>query len=252
MDITVHSEGEIAAADEAYGREKIERLVARAAPAPVVWARLDLNVSADPSRALGAEAKVQVDAGGRRVRAQVAASTVRESVDLLERRLRRRLEAARDRAASGRLRHRDDAWHRGDEPSSRPPVYDRPPGERRIVRRKPVAPAPITPEHAVIAATDLDYDFYLFENADLGADCVVVHDGDDWYLMAPAGRTDDLTAVPASREAAVAREVEDARSLLDLGGGPFVFFLEPRSSRGRVLYRRYDGHYGLLAMEASA
>ena len=34
--------------------------------------------------------------------------------------------------------------------------------------------------------------------------------------------------------------------LLDEGDEPFVFFAEPDTSRGQVLYRRFDGHYGLI------
>ena len=30
------------------------------------------------------------------------------------------------------------------------------------------------------------------------------------------------------------------------GGEPFVFYLDPETGRGRVLYIRYDGHYGLI------
>jgi hypothetical protein len=33
---------------------------------------------------------------------------------------------------------------------------------------------------------------------------------------------------------------------LELMGWPFVFFRDPTTGRGSVLYHRYDGHYGLL------
>ena len=38
----------------------------------------------------------------------------------------------------------------------------------------------------------------------------------------------------------------DAEALLDEGDEPFVFFAIPGSNRGQVVYRRYDGHYGLI------
>jgi hypothetical protein len=41
-------------------------------------------------------------------------------------------------------------------------------------------------------------------------------------------------------------ELDTARELLDEGDLPFVFFVDPLTRRGRVLYRRYDGHYGLI------
>lgn len=41
--------------------------------------------------------------------------------------------------------------------------------------------------------------------------------------------------------------LEEAIDLLDASEQPFVFFLDPQTGRGRVLYRRYEGHYGLLS-----
>jgi hypothetical protein len=38
----------------------------------------------------------------------------------------------------------------------------------------------------------------------------------------------------------------EARERLELGGLPFVFFVDRDSHRGAVLYHRYDGHYGLI------
>ena len=40
--------------------------------------------------------------------------------------------------------------------------------------------------------------------------------------------------------------LEDATQLLDDGDLPFLFFVDPETGRGQVLYRRYDGHYGLI------
>jgi hypothetical protein len=37
-----------------------------------------------------------------------------------------------------------------------------------------------------------------------------------------------------------------ARVRMDVGDEPFVFFRDPDTGRGRVLYRRLDGHYGLV------
>jgi hypothetical protein len=40
--------------------------------------------------------------------------------------------------------------------------------------------------------------------------------------------------------------LEDAVELLDLSEDRFVFYGDTASGRGQVLYRRYDGHYGLI------
>jgi len=40
---------------------------------------------------------------------------------------------------------------------------------------------------------------------------------------------------------------DQAVTHLDLGGDPFVFYVDAGTGRGRVLYRRYDGNYGLIS-----
>jgi hypothetical protein len=44
--------------------------------------------------------------------------------------------------------------------------------------------------------------------------------------------------------------LEDAVELLDLSDDRFVFSRDAASGRGQVLYRRYDGHYGLITAAA--
>ncbi len=40
--------------------------------------------------------------------------------------------------------------------------------------------------------------------------------------------------------------VQEAREQLDVSPDPFIFFTNDEDGRGQVLYRRYDGHYGLI------
>ena len=40
--------------------------------------------------------------------------------------------------------------------------------------------------------------------------------------------------------------VDGAREWLDAVGDELVFFVDEATGRGAVLYRRYDGHYGLV------
>jgi hypothetical protein len=48
---------------------------------------------------------------------------------------------------------------------------------------------------------------------------------------------------------AVTLSVDEAIEELSVAGSRFVFFAHPESERGRLLYRRYDGHYGLITLE---
>jgi hypothetical protein len=43
--------------------------------------------------------------------------------------------------------------------------------------------------------------------------------------------------------------VDQAIERLNTGGERSVFFASPATRRGNVLYRRYDGHYGLITLE---
>ena len=57
-------------------------------------------------------------------------------------------------------------------------------------------------------------------------------------------RSDDGSL--ALLESGPTETVEAAREQLELMDEPFVFFVDAKSGRGNVLYRRYDGHYGLI------
>jgi hypothetical protein len=39
---------------------------------------------------------------------------------------------------------------------------------------------------------------------------------------------------------------EEAQRRLDISEAPFIFFRSSVTGRGAALYRRYDGHYGLV------
>jgi hypothetical protein len=63
----------------------------------------------------------------------------------------------------------------------------------------------------------------------------------------------DLTGctVPVQQQPPpAARSQRQAIELLDLTDARFVFFTDPASGRGAVLYRRSDGRYGLLTPAA--
>lgn len=77
----------------------------------------------------------------------------------------------------------------------------------------------------------MDYDFFLFTDADDGTDKLLHHDED--------GAVHVATAPPDE-------SVDEALERLDAGGEPFVFFRDTATDRGAVAYLRYDGHYGLI------
>jgi ribosome-associated translation inhibitor RaiA len=106
---------------KAYARRKLAAL-AKVAPAPVLYARVTLGRATDPAVAHPASAEALFDLNGRPVLARVSARRLQEAVDLLEARLRHRLEHL---ASRRRARHRDvgmaaaGKWRHGGQPSRR-------------------------------------------------------------------------------------------------------------------------------------
>jgi ribosome-associated translation inhibitor RaiA len=179
----------------------------------------------DPAKRVIVE--VNLDVNGRPIRVQVAAANSRAGLDLAQARLRRKLsQLGRHRARLG-----------GRQRSHRPGYENRPSGEREVLRRKTFEPARTTVEEAELDLEMMDYDFLLFTDALSGMDSLVCRGGPDdyqWVALAEAPRLALSAAV----------------SLLDLTDAPFVFFADAGTDRGNVLYRRHDGHYGLITPAA--
>lgn len=241
---------------QSYARHKIAQL-AQLAPGPVLLARVKLERAPDPALDRPALAQGTLDINGRLVRAQVAARQFDEAIDLLEARLRDRLEhlhshlrARRRRAAIGE----PGEWRHGDLAARRPAWFARPVGERAVVRHKQLALTPMSVAEAALDLELLDYDFYLFVETQTGQDALVWRRPEGALGLAMAGgQLPAVTrcAVPLWPASAPPRlTLEEATGRLDLTGEPFVFFVDATTGRGSVAYRRYDGHYGLIAAAA--
>ncbi|MFD0273657.1 HPF/RaiA family ribosome-associated protein [Kitasatospora sp. NPDC127111] len=242
VDVRVTTRGPVSLAAPDYARAKVRALLDRAHE-PVLAARVKLSQESHRAVARPSLAQVMVDLDGRPVRAHVAAATMQEAVDLLQDRLRVQLSKARQRHHAPRGERTD---RRGD--GHRPERVVRPAGERRIVRHKTYS---LSRQHAWAAVLDLealDYDFHLFTDAASGFDSVVYRDERTGaHRIASAGvLADPVPGLTVSTAAVPELTVADAAGRLDLTGLPFVFFTDAASGRGNVLYRRYDGHYGLI------
>jgi ribosome-associated translation inhibitor RaiA len=245
-------QGSVAPQIQAYARHKISQL-AKLAPGPVLLARIKLKREPDPALDRPALAQATLDVNGRLVRAQVAARQFDEAVDLLEARLRDRLEHLASHLRDRRRRPpagEPGEWRHGDLATSRPAWFPRPVEERAVVRHKRLALEPMSVAEAALHLDLLDYDFYLFVEAETGQDAVVWHRPDGALGLAVAGgQLPDLTGCTVSVRPAPPPSrltLEEATGRLDLTGEPFVFFLDATTRRGGVAYRRYDGHYGLI------
>jgi ribosome-associated translation inhibitor RaiA len=249
--IEVH--GVVSSDEQAYAREKVAHLL-RYAPSPARVGRVRLRREPNPAFERPASAEASIELDGHAVRAHAERATMREAIDALESRLRHRLERTERRGRSLRFRHRDRTpgeWRHGDPASHHPQYYERPPDEREVVRRKAFMLEPETPDEALDGLELLDHDFYLFRDAELDTECVLHRSRSGAHrLIQPAGpgrRRELPSDIEPSRRVPAQLDLAGARALLDLTDEPFLFFVDERSGRGNVLYRRRDGHYGLIA-----
>ncbi len=252
-DINVVVQGDLPDNVIKRARDKITRLVARLGD-PVLRIQVRLTHQPDPAVARPVRAQANLHVGGRLVRAQVAAGTWYEAVDLLVDRLRRRLVRRKRHWEARRGSYPVVApheWRHGSERAHRPPYRPRPVEERQIVERGSVSPATLSPAEAAREMDQMGYDFHLFTEAATGTDAVVYRGGPTGYRLARLAsgpRWLGLSEMPMtlSPHPAPTTTVAKARQRLETTGLPFVFFANPRTGRGEVLYRRYDGHYGLI------
>jgi ribosome-associated translation inhibitor RaiA len=91
LNIQVHGDRQISAADRDYASRKIAH-VAQHARGPVLLVKVDVHHEPNPSRVRPASAKALLDVNGTLVRAHCDAPTLREAIDHLEERLLHRLE----------------------------------------------------------------------------------------------------------------------------------------------------------------
>jgi len=237
-----------------HAATRVAHVVERA-PRPVLFVRVVLGREQNPSRERPATCKVALDVSGTAVRAHVAAATPYEAIDLAAERLE---EALRRLADLGRA---DRHWQGEAEPGEwrhggahRPSVTELPRDARQLVGKLADA-TPCTPAAVVFDMELRDHDFELFSDADGDADSVVYRrpDGSTGLLRTGGGTAGDLPAWIRPNPVEIPTlTVAEARERLELAQEPFVFFVDRATGRGAVIYRRFDGHDGLIALHAHA
>lgn len=254
LDIAFVFEGHVEDAARARAEHMVRELAAKA-PRPVIFARVKLG--SHPDRPLDDRCMAQgtIDVSGTLLRAQVSDSNMIAAINTLGHRLDRRLRDLRERREAANSRPpstRDGTWRSGDMPSARPDYYARPPEEREIVRRKTWAGDRISIAEALLDLHALDHRFFLFTDDVDGVDSIVYETGEGSVRLRRLtgdrppqdGRNDPSIEVIESP--APELSTDDARDRLDSTHQPFVFYRDAATGRGTALYRRYDGHYGLI------
>lgn len=252
LDIPVLTEGDAARRNVGYALRRLRPVIDRIEE-PVLYARVKLSDSPNPAQPRPARAQAMVDVNGDLVRAQVAAETVTGAVDLLKDRLRDQLKHRSERRTEKRRRPAESGpggWRRGDLPGHRPVYFHRPVAERKLIRRKTYTIGATSPEEAVADMEQLDHDFFLFREAATGEDALVVRENSGSYSLVRLHPRRDTPSPSEGVEVADTvpprLSVGEAVDRVGITGERHLFFEDDETGRGNVLYRRYDGHYGLI------
>jgi ribosome-associated translation inhibitor RaiA len=251
--VIVASDGRVGPSEWNHAIDQVGRVVERIGD-PVLGVTVRLGRSTDPARERGATATATIDVDGWPVRARADAAELRDAVDLLVDRLRDRLRHLDEQRLALRHRgaeHEVGTWRHGDRATPGPSYFPRPLDERQVVRRKTFSTPESTIDEAIFDMETLGHDFFLFTDLATGEDAVVWRDGDGHRVRFASGTPAELALTTAS-EVVVdpaptpASTVGAACERLDDGDEPWVFFRDAETDRGRVVYRRYDGHYGVI------
>ncbi|MEV6979054.1 sigma 54 modulation/S30EA ribosomal C-terminal domain-containing protein [Kitasatospora sp. NPDC093806] len=223
-----------------------------------------------PAVAGGVLAQVNAEVDGRRIRVQEAAADLGEALDRLAEGLRSRVAAVNSAWAPRPWPRRLRARGLTMEPAAvgitgapAVPVLPVLPvlpvraelpyaaGAQRIVRRKPAHLVWCSPDAAARTMDAMDFDIHLFTDPATETDAVVYRVGPTGYRLARtvAAAPPSRPAVPLTLSPCGAPELTENQAVARLAAAelPYLFFAQPGSGRGRVLYRRFDGALGLIA-----
>lgn len=119
-------------------------------------------------------------------------------------------------------------------------------GHGTITRRKNYSLLVGPPDAAAAVLDAMDYDAHLFVDAETGADAIVYR-GDPAGIGLVRAPCDPAAADPKIPELSETAAVDRLCTI----GLPFLFFIDPVSRRGHLLYRRYDADLGLITPRTS-
>jgi ribosome-associated translation inhibitor RaiA len=232
----------VAVADQA--RERIESLQ-QFTDEPLTNVRVTVRET-NASRPFVVDASLVLK--DRLLAAHTAGKTPEEALDKAVHRLRRQILRVTKSEVAQRNEPLDlDRGHR-------PEAELKPPSERRIVHRHPYLSVPLSTGEAARELLDLDLEFFLFTHERTGED-VVVYRRDDGRigLLHPQGSAladeNDVVVAEPSRYSEPLT-LEKAREEMDWLNHRFLYFIDAEDGRGKVLYLRHDGDYGLVVPHA--
>jgi ribosome-associated translation inhibitor RaiA len=233
-------------------RDRVARL-ARVTDEPLLDTRLTLrHPETRPARSRWiADASTVLN--GRPIAAHATGRDALQATDEVVDRLRRQIR--RVVGADVALRNDPRVLERaaadlGHDREHRPRARLKPPELRDIIPRRTAYPLPESTFDAVADLLDLDLEFLLFRHARTGEDVVVYRrdDGRIGLLHPPGSPLADEHdgVVPEPSRYAEPISLEHARNEMDVLNHRFLYFIDAADGRGKVIYLRHDGDYGLV------
>jgi len=253
MDVDLTARGDVSEDARELAIEKVGSLD-RYVNAQLLRAHVVLHREANPRVERPARAEGEVLLDGTMVRAHVASYDMRTAIDLLAQRLERQLRSFVERRVTERDRGPSSGpgeWRHGDAAEARPAYFPRPPEEREVVRQKTIAVGEMDAVRAAEEMEMLDHDFYLYREVDPAVDAVIYRRDDGRIgVIGPAGTgwsgPDGDGFVREDSRGPEPRSLDEVIAEMNELNHRFLYFVDAASDRGRVIYLRYDGHYGLI------
>jgi ribosome-associated translation inhibitor RaiA len=256
IDIEVTASKDIPPSEVQAARERLAKLE-RYTDLPILAARLTLRHPQTHTSRMQYVADASMVVDGRLIAAHATGRSPTAAADEVADRLRRQLTRISDADVALRNEPRvirkalEDLEHDRDH---RPEARLKPPEARQIVRRRTYAEEPEPTYTAIADMLDLDEEFHLFRHARTGED-VVVYRRDDGRIglihppgSALADESDDVVVAEPSRYSEPL-SLDTARAEMDMLDHRFLYFIDAADGRGKVLYLRHDGDYGLVEPE---
>ncbi|MBA0126873.1 sigma 54 modulation/S30EA ribosomal C-terminal domain-containing protein [Haloechinothrix sp. YIM 98757] len=251
-DVRVTVRGAVDTGTADYAAARIAELITDDA-LPVLAARVRLTRYWEVAVTGPVIAQTNVDIDGWFVRAQASAPTGPDAVDRAVERLRERVVRVAELRGAGwgdKLRHSVRGRHEltiqrmvGAHRSVRSPS---------TIRTKRCLPVVCSVSDAAFDMDIRDYNFHLFTERESGRDSVLWRDGSGGTRLTQGSPSDRHRSRPAQDPVisgaldAPVISLSTAEHRLGAGRLPFIPFVDIDTKNVSVLYRRYDGHFGLL------
>lgn len=221
-------------------------------------AGLRLEHHADPARPSHFSARAFLQLDRYQIHARASAATTGALLDAVEHRLRLQLEERSDRRNALRRRGSsspEGQWRHGDRPPPHARVPARAEDERAVIVRTTWAGGAESVDEALEDLDALDLEVLLFQEVSTQQPAVVWRDEHDRHHVRLASGADPhqngadpiVAEVSVDQQAFPVMELDSARAAMSLGE-PWVVFCDAVTGRAGVLYRRVDGHDGLVML----